>query len=42
MFLAIVKQQNLNGIAMVWWYPSYSVDGTMTPIVRCFIPGPGG
>ena len=39
---AIVKQQNLNGVAMVWWYPSYSVDGTMTPIVRCFIPGPGG
>jgi hypothetical protein len=39
---AIVKQPNLNGFAMVWWYPFYDVDGTMTPQVRCFIPGAGG
>jgi hypothetical protein len=39
---AVVKQPNLNGVAMVWWYPAYEVDGTMTPVVRCFIPGAGG
>jgi hypothetical protein len=39
---AIVKQPNLNGVAMAWWYPFYDVDGTMTPQVRCFIPGAGG
>jgi hypothetical protein len=39
---AVVKQPNLSGVAMVWWYPSYAVDGTMTPVVRCFIPGAGG
>jgi hypothetical protein len=39
---AVVEQPNLNGPAMVWWYPSYGLDGTMTPLVRCFIPGAGG
>jgi hypothetical protein len=28
---------------MVWWFPIYTyVDGSMTPEVICFIPGPGG
>jgi hypothetical protein len=39
---AVVNQPNLNGVAMVWWYPSYDEDGKMTPHVRCFIPGAGG
>jgi hypothetical protein len=39
---AVVEQRNLNGVAMVWWSPFYSIDGTMTPVVRCFIPGAGG
>jgi hypothetical protein len=40
---AVIDQPNLSGIAMVWWSPSYdSRDGTMTPMWRCFIPGPAG
>ena len=39
----VIDRPNLTGIAMVWWSPSYdSSDGSMTPIWRCFIPGPGG
>jgi len=40
--VSIVEQPNLNGIAMVWRYPSYGTDGKMTPVLRCFIPGAGG
>jgi hypothetical protein len=39
---AVVEHPNLNGVAMVWWSPFYGIDGTMTPVVRCFIPGAGG
>ena len=40
---AVLNQPNLSGVAMVWWWPSYdSRDGSMTPMFRCFIPGPGG
>jgi hypothetical protein len=42
-YSAVIDQPNLSGIAMVWWSPSYNnIDGRMTPIWRCFIPGPGG
>jgi hypothetical protein len=38
---AFIEQPNLNGIPMVWWYPSY--NGTsLVPKFRCFIPGAGG
>lgn len=38
----VINRQNLSGIAMVWWWPSYdSRDGSMSPMWRCFIPGPG-
>ena len=39
---AVVDRPNLDGFAMVWWWPSYDHDGTMTPRWRCFIPGAGG
>jgi hypothetical protein len=39
---AVVEQPNLNGVAMVWWSPFCDINGTMTPVVRCFIPGAGG
>jgi len=38
----VIDRQNLSGIAMVWWWPSYGTDGGMTPMWRCFIPGSGG
>jgi hypothetical protein len=39
----VINRPNLSGVAMVWWSPSYdSRDGSMTPLWRCFIPGPGG
>lgn len=39
----VINQPNLSGIAMVWWWPSYNWrDGSMTPMWRCFIPGPAG
>ena len=39
----VINGPNLSGVAMVWWYPSYdSRDGSLTPMWRCFIPGPGG
>ena len=42
-YSVVIDQPNLSGIAMVWWSPSYdSNEGSMTPIWRCFIPGPGG
>ena len=42
-YSVVIDQPNLSGIAMVWWSPSYdSIDGSMAPILRCFIPGPGG
>jgi hypothetical protein len=41
-YSAVIDQPNLSGIAMVWWWPSYSMDGSMTPNWRCFIPGAGG
>jgi hypothetical protein len=37
----VLNRQNLSGRAMVWWWPSYA-DGRMTPLWRCFIPGPEG
>jgi hypothetical protein len=39
--ILVIDQPNLSGIAMVWWHPFYSDDGRMTPVWRCFIPGPG-
>jgi hypothetical protein len=39
---AVIDQPNLSGFAMVWWWPSYGIDGRMTPMWRCFIPGAGG
>ena len=41
-YSALIDRPNLSGIAMVWWSPSYDMDGTMTPKWRCFIPGAGG
>jgi hypothetical protein len=41
-YSAVIDQPNLSGIAMVWWWPSYAMDGSMTPKWRCFIPGAGG
>ena len=42
-YSVVIDQPNLSGIAMVWWSPSYdNRDGSMTPMWRCFIPGPGG
>jgi hypothetical protein len=41
-YSAVIDQPNLSGIAMVWWWPSYSMDGSMTPKWRCFIPGAAG
>ena len=37
----VLNRQNLSGSAMVWWWPSYD-NGRMTPLWRCFIPGPEG
>ncbi|MCP3395392.1 hypothetical protein NLM27_42495 [Bradyrhizobium sp. CCGB12] len=37
----VLNRQNLSGRAMVWWWPSYD-NGRMTPMWRCFIPGPEG
>ncbi|MBB4376284.1 hypothetical protein GGD66_001672 [Bradyrhizobium sp. CIR48] len=37
----VLNRQNLSGRAMVWWWPTYA-DGRMTPLWRCFIPGPEG
>ena len=39
---AVIEKPNRLGYPMVWYYPSYEVDGTMTPKIRCFIPGAGG
>jgi hypothetical protein len=39
---AVINQPNLSGVAMVWWWPSYDFRGEMTPMWRCFIPGPAG
>jgi hypothetical protein len=41
-YSALIDQPNISGIAMVWWWPSYDVNGVMTPKWRCFIPGAGG
>ena len=38
----VIDQPNLSGVAMVWWWPSHGFHGEMTPMWRCFIPGPGG
>lgn len=42
-YTVVLNQPNLSGIAMVWWWPSYdSLDGRMTPMWRCFMPGAAG
>ena len=42
-YTVVINQPNLSGIAMVWWWPSYdSLDGRMTPMWHCFIPGAAG
>ena len=41
-YSAVIDQPNLSGIAMVWWDPFYDDDGRMTPMWRCFLPGPWG
>jgi len=39
---ALIEKPNRLGYAVVWYYPSYEVDGRMTPKIRCFLPGAGG
>lgn len=39
---ALIEKPNRLGYAVVWYYPSYEVDGKMTPRIRCFLPGAGG
>jgi hypothetical protein len=41
-YAVVIERPNLSGMAMVWWWPIYDTDGTMTPRWRCFIPGAGG
>ena len=41
-YSVVIDQPNLSGFAMVWWDPFYHDDGRMTPMWRCFLPGPGG
>jgi hypothetical protein len=41
-YSAVIDQPNVSGIAMVWWWPLYDIDGSMTPMWRCFIAGAGG
>jgi hypothetical protein len=41
-YSVVIDRPNISGIAIVWWSPSYSNDGSMTPMWRCFIPGTGG
>ena len=42
-YSVVIDRPNLGGIAMVWWSPSFDErDGSMTPMWRCFIPGPAG
>jgi hypothetical protein len=38
----VVERPNLNGIAMVWWHPSYDIDGKMTPQVALLHSGSRG
>jgi len=40
-YSVVIDQPNFSGVAMVWWWPSYGIDGSMTPQWRCFIPGGG-
>jgi hypothetical protein len=39
---AVIEKPNRLGYPMVWYYPSYETNGTMTPKIRCFLPGAGG
>ena len=41
-YSAVIDKPNISGIAMVWWAPSYDMDGSMTPMWHCFIAGAGG
>jgi hypothetical protein len=41
-YSVVVDKPNISGVAMVWWAPSYDMDGSMTPLWRCFIAGAGG
>jgi hypothetical protein len=41
-YSVVIDRPNLGGVAMVWWWPSYDMDGSMTPQWRCFIAGAGG
>ena len=41
-YSAVIDKPNISGIAMVWWAPSYDMDGSVTPMWRCFIAGAGG
>ena len=41
-YSTVIDQPNMSGIAMVWWWPFYDIDGSMTPMWRCFIAGTGG
>jgi hypothetical protein len=41
-YAVVIERPNLSGMAMVWWWPIYDTDGTMTPRWRCFIAGAGG
>jgi hypothetical protein len=38
----VIKTPNRLGYAVVWYYPSYEIDGQMTPKIRCFLPGASG
>ena len=41
-YSAVIDKPNISGIAMVWWAPSYDMDGSTTPMWRYFIAGAGG
>jgi hypothetical protein len=39
---AVIKQPNLYGRTMVWPIHVWGMQGTDTPVIRCFMPGAGG
>lgn len=39
---ALLTEPNKLGYATVWWIPTFQPDGTMKPLIRCFLPGAGG
>jgi hypothetical protein len=39
---ALIETPNRLGYLVVWYYPTYELDGRMTPQIRCFLPGAEG